>query len=299
VAAVILAVTLLLGYPHASDAFSMPVTHDCTCKCCTPDRCPDMKTYTIAAGSKEECSDSLCRSNFYDCPDYGAHSDGGIVSAAYHDCTCACCKDDLCEAGLTEHTFHADSLGNCNPDQCSARFYSCPDPGSHSDSSKVYATYHDCMCACSKDDAMVSYHFMYAGSPANCSVGQCRSKFHRCPAEGSHNAGAHVVAYYSGVDPPPPSIFLPAGAKVVEKGERKVILPTGAVVGASVGGSLLFVTLVGVFLYRLYQKEKGYKWIKFEDVAPRIAQGAADNVKQQNAPKFHVQNNAVAMTAAV
>jgi hypothetical protein len=91
-----------------------------------------MKSYTVAVGGKEQCTDSLCRSKFYDCPDYGSHNaDGGIVTASYHDCTCSCCKEGTCGSGLKEYTFEAGAPEKCNAQQCSSQFYSCPDPGAH------------------------------------------------------------------------------------------------------------------------------------------------------------------------
>jgi len=122
----------------------------------------------MATGSRDACTEDMCRSKFYECPDVGSHNAAaGSVTASYHDCTCSCCKQGECAAGLKEYTFFAESALKCNPSQCSANFYGCPDAGSHNtgdpgttSEALVFASYNDCMCSCCKEaGAFTRPHF--------------------------------------------------------------------------------------------------------------------------------------------
>jgi hypothetical protein len=145
-----------------------------------PGNCKDgMKTFIEYVGSAAACTDTMCRSKYKDCPDFGAHNenggDPGMVIATYNDCTCQCCKVDECGSngsGLKAYTYHAESQAMCVPDQCSSRFYGCPDVGGHhsSQTSAVLALYSDCMCACSKDPPNMSYSRFFAVSTHATSV---------------------------------------------------------------------------------------------------------------------------------
>ena len=53
-----------------------------------------------------------------------------LVFATYHDCMCACCKEGECPS-LKYNLFMAGSAEKCNAAACSAKFFSCPDTGSH------------------------------------------------------------------------------------------------------------------------------------------------------------------------
>ena len=245
-----------------------------------------MKTYKVAVGSKAECTDKLCRSNFYSCPDYGSH-DGGIVTASYHDCTCSCCKEGTCGQGLKEYTFEAGGQTKCTPDACSSNFYGCPDPGAHNadaagtaSDALVFATYHDCMCACCKagECPTLKYSMFHAGSKEKCNKEGCSSKFYACPDAGAHNSEGQVVASYSGPPASPPSVAAAAGvspARVAEKGET--VMPTYGVALLVLVFVGTFIALVSVFVYRRVQRERGFRWVQFTDIQNNVNVGEATN----------------------
>ena len=125
------------------------------------------------------------------------------------------------------------------------------------------------MCACCDADScpVMKYGAFYSGSPDKCSQDMCRSKFKSCPDKGAHNEGSKVVAYYSGILPPPPMAEVPVGSQVVAPGDKKkMVLPTAAVAGVAVSAVVFCLALTGVLAYRKYQREKGFVWMKFDDV---------------------------------
>mmetsp|Transcript_39147 Transcript_39147/g.96969 ORF Transcript_39147/g.96969 Transcript_39147/m.96969 type:complete len:332 (-) Transcript_39147:125-1120(-) len=272
---VLATVALWPAAAQASANQSAAVQHDCTCKCCKADDCPNMKTYTLAVGSADQCDDSMCRSKFYDCPDYGSHNaDAGIVMASYHDCTCSCCRQGECSAGLKEFTFYAESPSTCTPAQCSSSFYGCPDPGAHNadnagtdNDALVFATYHDCMCACCKEGECpeLKYNMFYSGGPAQCNERACSSKFFSCPDTGSHNAKGSVVALFSGQVPSPPPPGIAPVINVLSVGKNETLMPTYGVALLVVFFVGSFLSLIGVCVYRRVQRERGYKWVLFDD----------------------------------
>ena len=112
--------------------------HDCTCRCCKEGECgadgTDLQTDTYFAGKPELCSRGHCSSNFYNCPEVGE----GRVLALYHDCMCSCAVPG---EALRYSTYYAGSPELCSPDQCSSRYYQCPDPGAHNSGAIVEASY--------------------------------------------------------------------------------------------------------------------------------------------------------------
>ena len=54
----------------------------------------------------------------------------------------------------------------------------------------VFATYHDCMCACCKEGECPSlkYNLFMAGSAEKCNANAFSAKFFSCPDTGAHNA---------------------------------------------------------------------------------------------------------------
>ena len=107
--------------------------HDCTCHCCNVGSCQNgMQPYTFMANSPERCTASACASEFYQCPndpnsDIANPATASFTFATYQDCTCGCKRSsgDAFEYKM----FYAGSPEMCTPDQCSSKYYACPDPG--------------------------------------------------------------------------------------------------------------------------------------------------------------------------
>jgi hypothetical protein len=261
-----------------------------------------MKTFTESVGSPAMCTDSLCRSKHYDCPDYGSHTEegGGIVIASYHDCTCRCCKEGECGPGgadMRTYTFFAETKEKCAPDHCSANFYGCPEEGE----GEVLAVYHDCMCACCGADedcpAEMKYSNFYAGSPEECKARDCSARYFQCPDTGSHNVGAIVEAYYSGVYPPPfpspppptspsppPPPPLPPPPKMMYSIDKEdATLPTYSIVLILLSCLGFALALVGLYFRRHLQQRAGFRWVKFDGVEEVTAEvtGAGAQANQQ------------------
>ena len=147
----------------------------------------------------------------------------------------------------------------------------------------MFATYHDCMCACCDKDScpLMKNNMFYAGSLEKCSEDMCRSKFMSCPDKGSHNEGSKVVAYYSGVMPPPPMEAVPVGSQVVAPGDKKkMVIPTTAVIGVSSSAVIFCLALTGILAYRRIQRERGFVWMKFDDI--QATQGQANGQLPSN-----------------
>ena len=53
------------------------------CSCCKEDKCPVLTYSYFDAGSKDKCNEKACASEFYWCPDAGAHNDDTINVALY------------------------------------------------------------------------------------------------------------------------------------------------------------------------------------------------------------------------
>ncbi len=62
---------------------------------------------------------------------YGARelpiSSVSLTTATYHDCTCHCCGQGICNTdGATAYPFLAGSPEKCPPDACAGEFYQGP-----------------------------------------------------------------------------------------------------------------------------------------------------------------------------
>ena len=68
----------LLALSHGVTAAEVgsATDYDCTCECCAPDKCATegTKTYTIAVGSRDKCTDEACSAQVSQCPDKGSHN---------------------------------------------------------------------------------------------------------------------------------------------------------------------------------------------------------------------------------
>ena len=75
-----------------------------------------------------------------------------------------------------------------------------------------------------------------------------------------------MVAHYSGPPPPPPASSAPptvSAAPHVSKDET--VMPTYGVALLVIVFVGTFGTLVGVFVHRRVQRERGFKWVHFDD----------------------------------
>ena len=272
---------LLLAAPGSASAaeYEQAVNTDCRCVCKkSTDAAP--ADYHFAVGSRDECTDAACKAHFSQCPQYGVADDPDadeIAYAMYHDCTCTCCKQGECAQGAQELGFYAGSPDECTPDACGANFYACPDPGAHNvaettdvnQRAMVFATYQDCTCACCAADACptLTYNMFFARTPEACTADACSAKFYSCPDGGAHNQGGSVTAMYSGVMPEPPA---PPLGDVRDRGSRYGVgaeatsMPTYGAALLSLFFIGIFGTLVGVFVHRRIQREKGFRWVMYE-----------------------------------
>ena len=75
-----------------------------------------------------------------------------------------------------------------------------------------------------------------------------------------------MVAHYSGPPPPPPALSAPptvSAAPHVSKDET--VMPTYGVALLVIVFVGTFGVLVGVFVHRRVQRERGFKWVHFDD----------------------------------
>ena len=121
--------------------------HDCTCHCCNVGQCQNgMQPYPFKVDSPEQCTAAKCASEFYQCPNdpnflVETPAAASFAFATYQDCTCEC-KRETGSASVYK-MFYAGSPEMCTPDQCSSKYYACPDPGLHTERAGgvVEATY--------------------------------------------------------------------------------------------------------------------------------------------------------------
>jgi hypothetical protein len=116
----------------------------------------------------------------------------------------------------------------------------------------------------------------YAGSPEKCTASQCSSKYFACPDPGTHTeaAGGVVEATYAGVVPSPPAPPAAAprssGVTVTAKSTE---MPTYAAALIAILVIGLVGTVVGIFVHRKVQAERGFRWVKFDEHDEKPADG--------------------------
>lgn len=127
---------------------------DCECSCCHDKKSCDAGDYftgRFLSKSKEVCSKAVCQARFASCLDEGDHNIGAQTMANFlgasqvaGECTCLCCMGDKqCRdfRDYKRNTFVAASESVCSTDVCSARFATCPDPGTHNNGGNVFVSY--------------------------------------------------------------------------------------------------------------------------------------------------------------
>ena len=243
------------------------VNTDCTCACAVSAEAEATK-YDIAVGSEAACTSAKCITERAEC------YTGGSVTASYHDCTCHCCNVGSCQNGMQPYTFMANSPERCTASACASEFYQCPnDPNSDiantATASFTFATYQDCTCGCkrSSGDAF-EYKMFYAGSPEMCTANRCSSNYYACPDPGAHTVaeGGVVEATFSGVVPEAPAAPAPAPASSrVTVTSKSTEMPTYAAALISILVIGLVGTVVGIFVHRKVQAERGFRWVKFDE----------------------------------
>ena len=276
-------------------------SYDCTCSCCAPDKCASegTKDYHISVGSRDKCTDAACRSQVSQCPDSGSHNAGATVTATYHDCTCSCCASGTCATpGLKQYTFDAGSPEKCTQNACASEFSQCPDAGSHNAASAdananamVFATYQDCMCSCCKEDKCptLTYSYFDAGSKDKCNEKACASEFYWCPDAGAHNDDTINVALYTGKNAPAsaPAAAAPSGLHVTKE---KTEMPTYGAALLSIFLIGLFGTVCGLFVYRRVQRERGFRWVQFDDEGRMMGEHPKPAADRSNAVEMNGAN---------
>ena len=108
---------------HNSLGINRATYTDCECSCCKDDKCPTLTQTSFFAGTREQCSTKACASEFYGCPDPGAHASSDLNFAVYEDCTCGCADDATSE--LKYNRFEATSKSLCTRAECESRFTTC------------------------------------------------------------------------------------------------------------------------------------------------------------------------------
>ena len=270
VAASLAVLIALVGGASAQDADAY-VSTNCECLC-KRDGDTEASRYSFMVRGREECTDLACKSHFAECPENGSNNpnDQRVAIASFHDCTCSCCREGTCTTnGLVDLSFNAGSPDLCTPERCSSEFYSCPDPGAHNPSidERVFATYHDCTCACcpAGDCASLSYHAFWARSRERCTPDACRAEFSSCPDAGAHSEGSSVVATFTGIEspsPPPPMASAPSRSFGIDA--KTTRMPTYGAALLSIFIIGLVGTIVGIFVHRRVQAEKGFKWVQYD-----------------------------------
>ena len=263
---------------RAQDA-DQDVNTDCTCACAASASAAKTE-YHIAVGSEAACTPTKCISERAEC------TAGGSVEATYHDCTCHCCNVGQCQNGMQPYPFKVDSPEQCTAAKCASEFYQCPnDPNflveTPAAASFAFATYQDCTCECKRETGSASvYKMFYAGSPEMCTPDQCSSKYYACPDPGLHTerAGGVVEATYAGVETPAPApaAAAPTPSSGVTVTAKSTELPTYAAALISILVIGLVGTVVGIFVHRKVQAERGFRWVKFDEHDEK--RGEADRV---------------------
>jgi hypothetical protein len=243
------------------------VNTDCTCACAASASLEATK-YDIAVGSEAACTSAKCITERPEC------TAGGSVTASYHDCTCHCCNVGQCQNDLQAYTFMANSPERCTASACASQFFQCPnDPNSDvanpATASFTYATYQDCTCGCKRTsgDAFV-YKMFYAGSPRSAPRTSARRTTTPAPtrARTPVAAGGTVEATYSGVVPEAPAAPAPAQTSSrVTVTSKSTEMPTWAAALLSIFIIGLVGTVVGIFVHRKVQAERGFRWVKFDE----------------------------------
>lgn len=270
--AVMALVVFAILTPSASaQSADQDVNTDCTCDCKTTTTSEESR-YNIAVGGPNDCTAAACKTAVAGCPSTS------LITSTYHDCTCHCCGAGICNVdGATAYPFNAGSPERCTVDACSAKFYQCPQSPNYGVSTEasttfVAATYTDCTCGCCREGACIDsdlvYKMFFAGSPDSCTASQCSSKFYACPDSGSHNANGRVEATYNGVVPenvtaPAATPSSPSGGITVTK--KSTELPTYAAALITILVIGLVGGLVGIFVHRKVQAERGFRWVKFDE----------------------------------
>ena len=250
---------------RAQDA-DQDVNTDCTCTCAASSSV-EPTDYHIALGSEAACTPSRCVTEVPEC------LVSGSVEATYHDCTCHCCDEGAYENGMPSYPFKAGSPEQCTAAKCASKFYQCPNDPNYSiqplaTASFNFATYQDCTCECKSETEQEYVHRMfYAGSPEQCTPDKCSSKFYVCPDPGGHTEadGGDVKATYTGVVPPPPATPAAPRRSGVSVTAKSTELPTYAAALVSILVIGLVGTVVGIFVHRKVQAERGFRWVKFDE----------------------------------
>ena len=249
------------------------VNTDCTCACAASASLEATK-YDIAVGSEAACTSAKCITERAEC------TAGGSVTASYHDCTCHCCNVGQCENGMQAYTFMANSeravhgVGVCVP------VLPVPERPELRHREPRHRLLHLCHVPGLRRrvqegvrDAFV-YKMFYAGSPEKCTASQCSSNYYACPDPGEHTvaAGGTVEATYSGVVPEAPAAPAPAPASSrVTVTSKSTEMPTWAAALLSIFIIGLVGTVVGIFVHRKVQAERGFRWVKFDENGEKSA----------------------------
>jgi hypothetical protein len=266
VVATLFAMAILAPVAHAQNA-GQDVDTDCTCECAASASVEATTTH-IAVGSEAACTDAKCINEVAACTSIGT------VKATYHDCSCHCCNVGLCQFGLGVYPFKAGSPERCSASSCASEFFQCPnDPNEKIDTpaaaSFTWATYQDCTCGCCNDPPCTAtnlvYKMFYAGSENKCTPDACASKFYVCPNSGAHSAGSRVEATYNGVEPPPPSPSAATTGGGVTVTPESTELPTYAAALIGILVIVLVGAVIGIFVHRKIQAERGFRWVKFDE----------------------------------
>ena len=117
-------------------------------------------------------------------------------------------------------------------------------------------------------------------------------KFFQCEPVTHYDEGS-VVAHYSGPPPPPPASSAPptvSAAPHVSKDET--VMPTYGVALLVIVFVGTFVTLVGVFVHRRVQRERGFKWVHFDDHGNPSGNGAPGAGSAERGSGGQVEMNA-------
>ena len=268
VMALAFAIAIFLPARALAQTADQDVNTDCTCDC-QQTSTSEVRRFNIAVGSPTACTAAQCGvTEPANCPSVS------LTTATYHDCTCHCCGQGICNTdGFTAYPFMAGSPEKCTPDACAGEFYQCPNSPNYGAStaattSFAAATYADCTCGCkrSSSDALV-YKMFFAGSPDKCTADQCSAKYYACPDSGSHNADGEVVATYFGVVPDnATAAAMPsASSGGVSVNSKSTELPTYAAALIAILVLGLVGTIVGIVVHRRVQKERGFRWVKFDE----------------------------------
>ena len=223
----------------------------CSCACCVGSAC-ELEALTAALGARS-----------------GFGSDGDAEDAVSSAETTS-----PTSPSAVVRSFDAGSPDKCTQKACASAFAQCPDEGSHNAGSDnpaannmVFATYQDCMCSCCKENKCpeLTYSYFDAGSKDKCTPKACASQFYSCPDAGAHNDGTINVALYTG--PKEAATLAPTAAKPsgVTVTKETTQMPTYGAALLSIFLIGLVGTVCGMFVYRRVQRERGFRWVQFDD----------------------------------